>query len=60
MKGEIPPLEQTISGLRIGLLLAVAGDLPAAGREFPIDAAGARDRSDHSRGALRSAADAAG
>ncbi len=24
MKGEIPPLEQTISGLRIGLLLAVA------------------------------------
>src|SRR5215813_10799459 len=23
MKGEIPPLEQTISGLRIGLLLAV-------------------------------------
>ena len=24
MKGEIPPLEQTISGLRVGLLLAVA------------------------------------
>jgi multidrug efflux pump subunit AcrB len=24
MKGEIPPLEQTVSGLRIGLLLAVA------------------------------------
>ena len=36
------------------------GDLPAAVRKFPVDAAGAGDRADRSRSALRSAADAAG
>ena len=36
-----------------------AGDLPAAGRQFPIDAAGAGHHSDHSGGALRRGADAA-
>ncbi len=37
-----------------------AGDLPAARREFPVAAAGAGDRPDRSRGAVRRAADAAG
>ena len=57
-EGEIPPLEQTISGLRTGLLLAVLAIFLLLCGEFPVDAAGARHRSDHSRGAVRRAADA--
>jgi len=38
MRGEVPALEQTISGLRVGLLLAVAAIFSAAGRQFPISA----------------------
>ena len=56
MRGEIPPLEQTLSGLRIGPAAGGAGDLSAAGGQFPIRAPGAGHRADHSRGAVRRAA----
>ena len=36
MRGEIPPLEQTISGLADRPAAGGGGDLPAALREFPI------------------------
>ena len=58
-RGQIPPLDLTISGLRVGLLLAVAGDFSAALRQFPVAAPGARHRPDRAGGAVRRPADAA-
>ena len=59
MRGEIPALEQTLSGLRTGLLLFRSGDPSAADGELPIAAAGAGDCVDDTGGAGGSVADAA-
>ena len=55
LRGQIPPLEQTISGLANRPAAGGAGDLPPAVGELPVHAAGAGHRSDRSRGALRRA-----
>ena len=59
VRGQIPPLEQTIAGLRVGLLLSDRGDLPAAGGQFPVGAAGAGGALHRAGGAVRRGADAA-
>ena len=42
VRGQVPPMNQTLSGLQLGLLLAVVGDLSAARGELPIAPRGAR------------------
>ena len=57
-RGQIPPLEQTISGLRTGLLLAILVIFLLLAANFPVDPVVAGHHSDDPRGALRRSADA--
>ena len=58
-EGRNSAATETISGLRIGLLLAVVAIFLLTGGEFPVAAAGAGDCSYCARGAVRRFADAA-
>ena len=58
LRGQIPPLEQTISGLTDWIAARDPGDLPAAGRELSVDSIVAGHHADHPRGAVRRPADA--
>ena len=59
VRGEIPALEETISGLRIGLLLAIAIHLSPTHGELSIVTTTAGHLEHHTGRALRSSADAA-
>ena len=53
IRGQLPPLEQTIAGLRIGLLLAVLVIFLFVVRELPVDSLRAGDRAHRAGGAVR-------
>ena len=56
LRGELPPLEQTLTGLRIGLLLAVLVILLLLSANFQSVRLALAHRADHSGGAMRRAA----
>ena len=60
VRGQVPPLEQTVAGLRHRAAAFGGGDLPAAGGEFSIRAAGAGGAVHGAGGTVRGGADAAG